>query len=231
MIDLAIIPARAGSKGIPGKNIALLHGKPLLHWTINAAIQSGCFKRIVLSTDSEEIALVAQESGAEVPFLRPDFLSNSTANTSLVINHTISTLSLDGSFALLQPTSPFRTSEHIIGACSLFESNLSLYNVVAFTETKPLSWHFTKSVSVDVPTVKPIHISPSSRRQDEDPLLIPNGSIYISSTALFTPSNSFFDPYPLPYLMTSIPSLDIDYPEDLALASAIADLGYLQKSL
>jgi len=88
-LRLAVIPARGGSKRIPRKNIRSFHGKPIMAWSIEAARESGCFDRIVVSTDDPEIANVANEFGAETPFLRPDELSDDTAPTSVVVKHAI----------------------------------------------------------------------------------------------------------------------------------------------
>lgn len=86
---IAIIPARGGSKRLPGKNIKDLAGKPLIAWTIEAAIQSNIFDHVFVSTDSEEIANISREYGAEVPFLRPAELASDTATTNDVVTHLV----------------------------------------------------------------------------------------------------------------------------------------------
>lgn len=86
---LAVIPARGGSKRIPRKNIRPFHGKPIIAWSIEAARDSGCFDRIIVSTDDEEIARVAEGLGAEIPFMRPADLSNDTASTGIVVQHAV----------------------------------------------------------------------------------------------------------------------------------------------
>lgn len=86
---LAVIPARGGSKRIPRKNIRPFHGKPIIAWSIEAARDSGCFDRIIVSTDDDEIARVAEGLGAEVPFMRPADLSNDTASTGVVVQHAV----------------------------------------------------------------------------------------------------------------------------------------------
>jgi len=114
---LAIIPARSGSKGLKDKNIKLLNGKPMIDYTIEAALNSGIYEDIIVSTDSEVYANIAKECGANVPFLRPNFLSNDAATTVDVIEYTINKLKNSGKeyeyISILQPTSPLRTADHI----------------------------------------------------------------------------------------------------------------------
>lgn len=117
---IALIPARAGSKRLINKNILPLAGIPLIAWSINAAKASTHVDRIVVSTDSADIASLAAEYGAEVPFIRPTALSEDTSSTFDVILHAIKTLNLadEDILLLLQPTSPLRTAAHIDGALS-----------------------------------------------------------------------------------------------------------------
>ena len=114
---LVIIPARGGSKGIPNKNIIEVEGKPLIKYTIDAALDSKYIDRVVVSTDSKEIARVSVDSGADVPFLRPDELSIDTAKTIDALIHAVNTLQEYGNtydyLVLLQPTQPLRQSFHI----------------------------------------------------------------------------------------------------------------------
>lgn len=115
---LCVIPARGGSKGIPNKNIADLHGKPLIAYTIEAALRSSAFSRIIVSTDSERIAEVAREHGAEVPFMRPRRLSSDHAVSCEVVDHLLRVLLerenyRPQAYATLYPTSPFRRPETI----------------------------------------------------------------------------------------------------------------------
>ncbi|MGL4447518.1 MAG: pseudaminic acid cytidylyltransferase [Shewanella sp.] len=110
-MPIAIIPARGGSKRIPRKNIKLFHGKPMIAWSILAAQKSGCFARIIVSTDDAEIAAVAREYGAEVPFIRPAEIANDYATTSDVLCHAITWLAAQGQYpeliCCLYATAPF----------------------------------------------------------------------------------------------------------------------------
>ena len=117
-MKIAIIPARGGSKRLPGKNIKLLGGKPLIAWTIEAAIKSNIFDHIFVSTDSEEIASVSRDYGAKVPFLRPAELASDTATTNDVVTHLVEWFEKEynkevTTVAILQPTSPLRNAQHI----------------------------------------------------------------------------------------------------------------------
>ncbi len=122
---VAVIPARGGSKGVPRKNIRLLAGKPLIAYTIEAALQSKMLDRVIVSTDDEEIARIAKKYGAEVPFMRPADLATDTAHTPPVIEHAVSWLEENENYpvyavVILQPTSPLRTAEHIDTAIEKF---------------------------------------------------------------------------------------------------------------
>ena len=128
---IAIIPARAGSKRLPGKNLLDIAGKPLIAWTIEAAVNAGLFERIIVSTDSREIADIAVEYGAEVPFLRPEELSGDNSTTADVLKHLLIASGLDEDklcthFALLQPTSPLRNAENIKEAVDLRKRKMQM---------------------------------------------------------------------------------------------------------
>ena len=124
---LGVITARGGSKGVPRKNVRLLHGKPLLAWTAEAALASRRLSRVILTTDDEEIARVGAEAGIEVPFLRPAELAQDATPTLPVLQHAVGVLEEAGSrfdaICLLQPTNPLRTAEIIDGCIGLFESS------------------------------------------------------------------------------------------------------------
>lgn len=114
---IAVIPARGGSKGLPGKNIKELCGKPLIVYTIETALKSKIFDKVIVSTDSLEIAEIAKKAGAEIPFLRPKELATDTADSMDVLIHAIKFLEEKGEkfdyIMKLQPTSPLRTEEDI----------------------------------------------------------------------------------------------------------------------
>lgn len=136
-MNVAIIPARGGSKRIPRKNIRDFCGKPMIAWSIDAAQESGVFDRIIVSTDDEEIADVARRYGAEVPFMRPEELSNDYAGTIPVIRHATEWLSNNGSPAdfvcCIYATAPFIRAEDIIRGVHTLRERKGDY---AFTVTK-----------------------------------------------------------------------------------------------
>ncbi len=134
---LVVIPARGGSKGVPGKNIKPLAGKPLIYYTIEAARQVFDDDQILISTDDEEIKTCVEITGLEVPFLRPPELASDSAGMYEVLLHAIRWIESIGFFPeiliLLQATTPFRTANHIREAMSLFDSNTEM--VVSVKET------------------------------------------------------------------------------------------------
>ena len=119
---IALVPARSGSKRIPGKNIRELGGHPLLAYTVSAALESDVFDRVVCSTDSEEIAAVARSYGADVPFLRPPEYAQDTSPDFAWAKHALSAFPDCQIFAILRPTSPFRQPGTIRDASTCFQS-------------------------------------------------------------------------------------------------------------
>lgn len=138
MKPLVVIPARSGSKGVPGKNVKLLAGKPLIYYTIEAARKVFKDEEILISTDDEEIKYCVEKTGIKVPFIRPAWLSSDTAGMRDVLLHALSFIESRGltpdTLVLLQPTSPFRSSAHIKEALSLYNEDTEM--VVSVTETK-----------------------------------------------------------------------------------------------
>jgi CMP-N-acetylneuraminic acid synthetase len=221
LIELAIIPARAGSQGLPGKNIADLGGFPLIAWTVRAACSSGVFKRVIVSTDGDEIAALATVAGAEVPFMRPVYLATPEARSTDVVLHALDMCGTEGNFALLQPTSPFRNARHLKEAVAQYQEGKAR-SLVSVTKGKPLQWQFScmpdgrlAPIAEDQGTLH--------RRQDAVPLYTPNGAIYLCSTSAFRASESLFFTDTLGYKMSQIDSIDIDEPDDLILAGAIVE--------
>ncbi|WP_272010088.1 acylneuraminate cytidylyltransferase family protein [Roseovarius sp. ZX-A-9] len=222
MIDIAFITARAGSVGLPGKNIRPLGGRPLIAWTVQAALASGCFRRVVVSTDGADIAAAAQEAGAEVPFMRPAELAQSNTPSVDVLRHAIEATGNPEVFALLQPTSPFRSAQHIRRAAELFEKG-SADALVSVSPSKPLSWHF--GMSSDGMLRPAQDRTMDTRRQDGVGYFTPNGAIYICRTEAFVERGTLFQPETLGLELGVLDSLDIDELEDFQLAEAIVAQG------
>ena len=181
---LGIIPARGGSKGVPGKNIKELAGKPLLAYTIDAALQSG-LTRTILSTDSESIAEVGKSLGVEVPFLRPAELANDLAKAIPVLQHALSVVEAQegvtyDAVMMLQPTTPFRSATDIDESLSILsESGAdSVISVVDVEATHPARMKYLEGDRlIDPPFCEAYENQP---RQELKPMYIRNGAIYLT---------------------------------------------------
>ncbi|MCR5671741.1 MAG: acylneuraminate cytidylyltransferase family protein [Butyrivibrio sp.] len=212
---LAIVPARGGSKGIPGKNIIEVAGKPLVAYTLDAAKKSSFIDYVLVSTDSEEIAEVSKEYGAQVPFLRPAELATDTAKTSDAIFHAVKEMeNLGRSFdavVLLQPTSPLRTGSDIDAAIELFfeEGERSVVSV-SEAEINPV---LIRRV-VDGKAVPILNTTSTVRRQDFEKFYRVNGAIYVNKASEISRDTSFND-NELAFVMEKNHCLDIDTMEDL----------------
>jgi CMP-N-acetylneuraminic acid synthetase len=212
----AIVLARGGSKRLPGKNLLPLAGVPLISHTLLAARNSGKFGKILVSTDSPEIARIAVSTGAEVPFLRKPELSTDESSSIEGCLDVLQFMERQGSrtdsFALLQPTSPLRTSEDIREAVSLFEREkanavVSVVPLGASAKKIPADWK--KNIDAHG------FLSPSS---EGGAVVVPNGAIYLVLTELFLQEKTFYPPRTLPYVMPERKSIDIDTADDFARA-------------
>lgn len=219
---LAVIPARGGSKGIPGKNIIDLAGKPLIAWTIEAAQQSDYALDVLVSTDDEAIAQVAAAYGAATPYRRPAALASDTARTLDAVLHGLHWCEQQGkayeAVMILQPTSPLRTTHHIQQAIEqwLTVASQPLVSVcepshppyLLFAQRSDASWQRL----VDLPA--------GGRRQDMQQRFAQlNGAIYIQSVSRLRQGYGFFEEGNTQFFfMPAHSSIDIDTPLDLALA-------------
>ncbi len=211
---LAIIPARGGSKGLPGKNIAPLGGKPLIAWTIEAALAARCVSRTIVSTDSPEIAEVARAAGADVPFLRPDHLASDTATTLDVIAHAHQACPGFDVLLVLQPTSPLRRAADIDAAfAQMIASGAQSCTSVCETDTPPwLMYRQTEAGFVE--SVLPPWPG-GMRRQDLPPVYVLNGALYFVKTPAFDTTGQLLPSPTAGYIMPAHASIDIDTREDL----------------
>lgn len=216
---LGLIPARGGSKGIRNKNIRDLNGQPLIAYSIQAGQQSNAIDSVVVSTDDDEIAEVAERYGARVPFMRPDELATDEAPTAPVVTHAIETLRAENesydSIVLLQPTSPLRTAEHIDEAYTLFQND-HVDSVISAYKTYSTRWQQTPDGAE-----KLNYNNASPRRQDRDPEYIVNGAIYIADVSLYLETEDLKAGHTAIYTMDELDSIDIDTPVDLWLAEQI----------
>ena len=219
---LAVIPARMGSKGLKRKNMALCAGHPLVYWTIKAALEASAFDAICVSTDDKSVVKFALENGAKDSFLRERGLSNDNTSMVSVVKDAIKKCELENEVSydavvLLQPTSPLRDGKHIKQALSIFEdkadrpkmSVISVYEA----DSKLLWAHQVDEHGFLVNHYKFNKQNP--RRQSLDKCFIPNGAIYIADASGF---HGFYGDKLLPYVMSSVDSVDIDDSDDLISA-------------
>jgi len=226
---LAVILARGGSKGIPGKNTRLLAGKPLIAWSIEAANNSKYIDRVVVSTDSDEIATVAKIWKADVPFIRPSNLARDESSSEDAILHTLKWLKSNEDkqydyFILLQPTSPLRNQKHIDEAFEKFENTVSADSLISVKNIDK-NPSLIRKIKQDGFLEKYLDLSSKNkRRQDSADLCVPNGAIYISKTSTFIKTKSL-EVNCSYYFMEKAISVDIDEEYDFELAEY-----YLTKS-
>ncbi len=225
MKPLIVIPARGGSKGVPGKNIKLLNGKPLIHYTIEAARSLLPDSLIYVSTNDEDIKVVAEHTGLHIPFLRPAHLAQDNSGTQDVLLHAIKFAGNNGYYPdtiiLLQPTSPFRNSDHIKEALSLYSSALDMVVSVKETRSNPYYVLFEENGEGYLEKSKPANFT---RRQDCPKVWEFNGAIYIiNARSLQAASMSKFEKV-IKYEMDEISSCDIDTPLDWIVAEELIRL-------
>lgn len=218
---LGLIPARGGSKGVPGKNIRPLHGRSLIQRAYDSAHASGVLNRIVLSTDDPAIADAARGFGLEVPFLRPPELAGDRTPMIDVAVHAVETLARAGWTAdvlvLLQPTSPFRTADLIRAGLAKLDGHDAVCTV--FPLPKDLCPHYVMKVTDDgfldyfLPEGRNY-----TRRQDVPQAYKRNGALFITRTSVLLGQRSFYGRTCVPLIMSEADSLNIDTPEEWAEA-------------
>ncbi|MDP7113340.1 MAG: acylneuraminate cytidylyltransferase family protein [Myxococcota bacterium] len=225
MSVLALVPARGGSRGIPHKNITPLAGKPLLHWTIEAALACGRIERVVVSTDDPEIADAARDCGADVPFLRPSELARDRTPGIDPVLHAVGWLANEEGYrpewvALLQPTSPLPTTDDVRGALAL-AVDWGAAAVTSITEAEHHPW-WMKRIDPDGRVLSWSEPPQrADRRQDLPPAFALNGAIYLTRREALQAERSLSPEPTYGYVMPPERSLDIDTPWDLHLAELI----------
>jgi CMP-N-acetylneuraminic acid synthetase len=219
---VALVTARGGSKGIPGKNLVPIGGRPLIAWSIQAARDSALVRRVIVSTDDEAIAAAARVAGAEVPFKRPAELAQDTSSHISVVLHALDWLEaaegrLPDYLLLLQPTSPLRTAEDVDAAITLAgQTGAASVVSVCPAHTHP---YLAKSVSAAGRLTDFLTIDRRAylRRQDLPPAYALNGAIYLTRPATLRQERTFLPADTVPYVMPVERSLDVDTRWDLAL--------------
>ncbi|OMH30016.1 cytidylyltransferase domain-containing protein [Motiliproteus sp. MSK22-1] len=222
---VALITARGGSKGIPRKNLVELIGKPLISYSITAALGSACVDRTFVSSDDQEILTVSRQCGAEV-IERPSELARDDSTSDSVIKHALEYLAEQkvgvDYLVLLQPTSPQRNAEDIDAAFTLLNSS-KRYNLISVFEPEhhPLKAYLLN----DDGCLHGIVSDRSSfrRRQDLPRAYMPNGAIYIFTAKAFRQNNGIPLEYAIPYVMSIRRSVDVDTPQDLEIIRSLME--------
>ena len=222
---LGLVPARGGSKGVPGKNIRPLAGRTLLEYTAVAALASGVLDRVVLSTDDPGVADAGRTAGLEVPFMRPASLAEDTTPMLPVIEHAVAALMQAGWSAelivLLQPTSPLRTPDHIRRAVDMLRAS-GADSVVSVVE---LPRHLSPDylMRIEEGGLQPFLPEGArvTRRQDARPAYSRDGTVYAFRRATLERFGNIYGARSLPLLVDAAASLSIDSPADWAAAERI----------
>lgn len=218
---LAIIPARAGSKGLPGKNILSFHGRPLIGWSILQARRAKYLDKIIVSTDDAKIAAISHKHGACVPFLRPARLALSHSNMIHVVLHALDVMAKKGEtyevVVLLQPTSPLRTSEDIDKTLELmFKKKADSLVSVTLCEHHP--W-WSVSLGKDFKIKEFLGLGKAHQNRQDLPVFYQlNGALFIAKEDFFRKEKTFIGKNTFAYIMPQEKSVDIDSRFDFKLA-------------
>jgi CMP-N-acetylneuraminic acid synthetase len=219
---VGIVPARGGSKGVPGKNLRLLAGRTLLDYTATAARESGVLDRVILSTDSEDIAATGRSAGLEIPFMRPAELAQDDTPMLPVVQHSIDALSRSGWIpdvvVLLQPTSPLRRAGHIQDAVRLLCASGADSVVTVLEIPRHMSPDYV--MRIDAGVLRPflpegVRVT---RRQDARPAYVRDGTVYAFRRTTLERFGTIYGDDCRPLILDADESLSIDSPADWAAA-------------
>jgi len=228
---VALIPARQGSKRVPGKNVRLLKGHPMLAYTIASALDSGVFEHVMVSTDSEEIAEVARHYGADVPFLRPAPFASDTSPDVEWLEYTLTELKARGrvwdAFGLLRPTSPFRTAATIRRAWELFSTEQgvdSLRAVEKCAQHPGKMWIVRGARMLPLlpfgPAERPWHSTPYQALPE---VYVQNASLELAWTTVVLEQRTIAGTTVVPFMTDGYEGFDINDPRDWTLAETLID--------
>lgn len=221
---LGVITARGGSKGLPGKNLRLLGGRPLIAYTVDAARDSGAFDRVILSTDAPDIAAAARSLGSDVPFMRPPELARDETPHQPVLEHAVRWLDEHEQYRpdavmILQPTSPFRQPRHICDAIALLDRS-GADSVVSVSEV-PSHFNPMRALRVDDRGMASLFVGGQpvrfrlNRRQELPSAWTMNGAIYLFRTrVLLSHEPSLYGDSTAAYVMSPADGISIDSIED-----------------
>ena len=217
---VGLIPARAGSKGVPGKNLVDVGGKPLIQWTIDAALECKYLDRVLVSTDDPAVKAAAESQGLDV-LDRPDAISGDSATAAQVIAHALDTSIAEDLLVYLQPTSPLRKAKDIDAAIELLTTSeaAGVVSVTAVTEHPEWMYRMQTTNNELQPVLADFRYS---RRQDLPRTVRLNGAIYCSASSTLRPDGDFLRLTLRGYEMPPNRSLDIDTLDDVELARRMA---------
>lgn len=224
---LAVIPARGGSKRLPGKNLLPLAGKPLIAWTIEAALSSECFTTVCVSSEDEQVAQVARSYGAQVPFIRDPILASDEAKSIDVVINALDFYANQGqnfeAVVLLQPTSPLRTADDIRQGITFFEEKKAQSVIgVCLSEHSPL-WSSPLGAGQSMQGFLPKQFR-NARSQDLPNYYRINGAFYMANVVALRAAHGFFlDESIFGFVMEQSHSVDIDTELDLKFAGLLIE--------
>ena len=222
-MNVAIIPARGGSKRIPRKNIKLFHGKPMIAYSIEAAQKSGCFDRIIVSTDDEEIAVIAKQWGAEVPFIRPSNIADDFATTIDVMKHAVDWCIeqnwLVDKVCCIYATAPFLLSSSLQMGLSVLDDPKIDYAFSATTFAFPIQRALGLNDSGYVQMFYPEHMN--TRSQDLPEAIHDAGQFYWGQAEAYCEKRAFFSNKSKPVILPRKRVQDIDTQEDWEFAEVL----------
>lgn len=219
---LGIVPARGGSKGLPGKNLRLLNGKPLVAYAARAARAAGVLDRVILSTDSPEIAAIGRQVGLEVPYMRPAALAADDTPMAAVLTHAVAALAAEGWTAdivvVLQPTSPLRRPGHIRDAVALLRETGATGVATVVELPRHLSPDYVMTIEHGL--LKPFLPEGArlTRRQDARPAYVRDGTVYVCRRATLERFGDVYGDDCRPLIVDAADSLSIDTADDWAEA-------------
>lgn len=225
---LGLIPARGGSKGVSRKNVRPLGGKPLLQWTVEAALAARALTSVVLSTEDEEIAAVGRKCGASVPFLRPIELAADDTPTLPVVQHAVRALERIGdcfdAVCLLQPTNPFRTPSDIDACVELLATSGAdaVISVLRVPSEYNPHWVYFRAADGGL-SLSTGELEPFPRRQCLPPAFHREGSIYVTSRNVIMEKNSLYGARVIGYEVTHADNVNIDTQADWRRAEAMTE--------
>lgn len=222
MKRIAVIPARSGSKGLKNKNILPICGKPLLAYSVEAAVQSGLFDRVILSSDSEEYGRIGTAYGAEF-VRRSEETAGDKASTFVALEELFDTIGTDFDyFALLQPTSPLRNAAHVREACRLFEEKIKEYDFLVSMCRAHLPGVLVRPIDEDG-SLKYFDTDFSNFRRQGSGDYSPNGAIYIAKPLAYLQQKHFYGARGAAFVMDAVSSVDVDDAIDFELAALLME--------